>query len=157
MHVQLDVTTEIEIRCVTDLPKLKLLMENLNMKINKSKLARELNVDRRTIDKYLNGYVPHGKRKRNSKIDDYYNVITLLLSKDSKQFFYYKRVLWQYLKDNHGLECSQSNFRAYISNRPEFQAYFTEGKRTQPVKSIVRFEPAPGVFDNLDLSHFYTI
>jgi transposase len=144
MHIQLDVTTEIEIKCITDLPKLKLLMENLNMKINKSKLAREFKVDRRTIDKYLNGYVPQGKRKRNSKIDEYYNIITLLLSKESKQVFYYKRVLWQYLKDNHGLDCSQSNFRAYLSNRPEFQAYFTEGKRTQPIKSIVRFETAPG-------------
>ncbi|MCM3126122.1 MULTISPECIES: IS21 family transposase [unclassified Mesobacillus] len=144
MHVQLEVTTDIEIKCVTDLPKLKLLMENLNMKINKSKLARELNVDRRTIDKYLNGYVPPGKRKSNSKIDEYYNVISLLLSKESKQIFYYKRVLWQYLTDNHGLECSQSNFRAYLSKKPEFQAYFTEGKRTQPAKSIVRFETAPG-------------
>ncbi|MBY0099731.1 IS21 family transposase [Mesobacillus maritimus] len=144
MHIQLEVTTEIEIKCITDLPKLKLLMENLNMKINKSKLARELKVDRRTIDKYLNGYVPQGKRKSNSKIDEYYDVIALLLSKESKQIFYYKRVLWQYLKDNHGLECSQSNFRAYLSKRPEFQAYFTAGKRTQPVKSIVRFETAPG-------------
>lgn len=144
MHVQLDVTTEIEIKSVTDLPKLKVLMESLKMKINKSKLARELNVDRRTIDKHLNGYVPSKKRTRNSKIDEYYNVISLLLSKESKQIFYYKRVLWQYLKDNHGLECSQSAFRAYISRKPEFQSYFTIGKRTQPIQSVVRFETPPG-------------
>ena len=31
-------------------------MENLKMKVNKSQLARELNVDRRTIDKYMNGF-----------------------------------------------------------------------------------------------------
>mgnify|MGYP001298493183 CR=1 FL=1 len=144
MHVQLDVTTEIEIKSVTDLSKLKILMENLNMKINKSKLARELQVDRRTVDKYLNGYVPNNKRKSKSKLDPYYSVITLLLSKESKQIFYYKRVLWQYLKDNHGLDCSQSTFRAYISRKPEFQAYFTDGKRTQPVQSSVRFETTPG-------------
>jgi len=144
MYVQLDVTTNIEINSLTDLPKLKLLMENLNMKINKSKLARELNVDRRTVEKYLNGYVPQKKRDRSSKIDDYYGVIKLLLSKESKQRFYYKRVLWQYLKDNHGLECSQSAFRAYITRKPEFQAYFSEGKRLESVQSVVRYETPPG-------------
>ncbi|OEH84665.1 transposase, partial [Desulfuribacillus stibiiarsenatis] len=52
MHVKLDITTEIEITRLSDLPKLKLLMENLNMKINKSELARKFQVDRRTVDKY---------------------------------------------------------------------------------------------------------
>lgn len=144
MYVELDITTNIEIKNLTDLPKLKYLMESLNMKINKSKLARELNVDRRTIDKYLKGYVPRKKRNRRSKIDDYYGVIKLLLSKESKQRFYYKRVLWQYLKDNHGLECSQSSFRSYITRKPEFQAYFSEGKRTETVHSVVRYETLPG-------------
>lgn len=144
IHVKLDITTDIQIESLVDLPKLKILMENLNMKINKSKLARELNVDRRTIDKYLKGYVPQMKRTRTSKIDEYYGVISLLLSKESKQVFYYKRVLWQYLKDNHGLDCSQSAFRAYISRKPEFQSYFTEGKRTNSVQPVVRFETPPG-------------
>lgn len=144
MHVQLDITTEFEIKDLTDLPKFKVLMESLNMKINKSKLARELNVDRRTVDRYLNGNIPDRKRKRKSIIDEYYPVISLLLSNESKQIFYYKRVLWQYLKDNHGLECSQSAFRAYISRKPEFQSYFKQGKRTQPITSIPRFETPPG-------------
>ncbi|MCM3025255.1 IS21 family transposase, partial [Weizmannia ginsengihumi] len=85
-----------------DLPKLKTLLESLKMKINKSKLARDMGVDRRTIDKYLGGYKPKILRERKSKIDDYYDVISLLLSEESLQKFYYKRVLWQYLKDNHG-------------------------------------------------------
>src|SRR5690625_3424022 len=71
MHIKIDVNTEIEIKELTDLPKLKIFMESLNMKINKSKLARDLNVDRRTIDKYLNGYQPSNTRKRKSKIDNY--------------------------------------------------------------------------------------
>src|SRR5690606_38521191 len=83
-------------------------------------------------------------RSRKSKIDDFYEVIQLLLSKESIQVFYYKRVLWQYLKDNHGLDCSASAFRAYISRKPEFQAYFTDGKRTNGVGTIVRFETPPG-------------
>lgn len=144
MHVQLNINTEFNIKDVNDLPKLKVIMESLNMKINKSELARQLNVDRRTIDKYLNGYVQNKNRKRSSKIDEFYDVILLLLSEESMQRFYYKRVLWQYLKDNHGLDCSASAFRAYISRKPEFQAYFTDGKRTHSVGSIVRFETPPG-------------
>ena len=111
MHIKINLNTDIEIKSLSDLPKLKMLMENLKMKINKSKLARDMGVDRRTIDKYLNGYEPKSSRSRKSKIDDYYEIIALLLSKESNQIFYYKRVLWQYLKDNHGLDCSQSNFR----------------------------------------------
>lgn len=94
MYIMLDVQTEFEIKSLTDLPNLKILMENLKMKINKSQLARELNVDRRTIDKYLNGFTPKETKKKTAKIDTYYEVIAALLSSDSKQTFYYKRVLW---------------------------------------------------------------
>ena len=38
------------------------------MKVNKSQLARELNVDRRTIDKYMNGFTPKGTKKKTSKL-----------------------------------------------------------------------------------------
>src|SRR5690625_4510834 len=115
-------------------------MESLNMKINKSQLARDLNVDRRTIDKYLNGYQPNPERKRKSKIDRYYDVIKLLLSNESPQKFYYKRVLWQYLKDNHGLDCAPSTFRAYISKRPEFQQYFDAQRGRRSSKETIRYE-----------------
>src|SRR5699024_10977695 len=124
VHIQLNINTEIEVNSLTDLPKLKLLMESSNMKINKSQLAREFGVDRRTIDKYLNGYSISRKRIKKSRIDELYDVIKKLLSEDSIQKFYYKRVLWLYLKDNHDLDCSASNFRTYISKKPKFQRYF---------------------------------
>jgi len=120
MHMKIDIESEIEINELTDLPKLKTLMESLNMKVNKSKLARDLGVDRRTIDKYLDGFQPTNKRIRKSKIDKYYDEIHFLLSNETPQKFYYKRILWQYLKDNHGLDCSESGFRAYISRKAEF-------------------------------------
>ncbi len=143
MHIKIDVNTEIEIKELTDLSKLKLFMESLNMKINKSKLARDLNVDRRTIDKYLNGFQPSHTRKRKSKIDDFYDVIKLLLSDESPQKFYYKRILWQYLKDNHGLDCADSSFRAYISRKPEFQQYFDSHKGRSDNQETIRFETPP--------------
>lgn len=144
MHLSINLTTDFKVDSLTDLSKYKLMMESLGMKINKSELARQLKVDRRTVDKYLNGYVPSKSRSRKSKIDDYYGVISLLLSEDSPQVFYYKRVLWQYLKDNHGLDCSQSRFRSYISSKPEFQSYFSNGKRTPSAKPVLRFETPPG-------------
>src|SRR5690625_3190054 len=145
MHIQLNINTEIEISDLTDLPKLKLFMESSHMKINKSQLAREYGVDRRTIDKYLNGYVKTSTRNKTSKVDKFYDEIKSLLSEDSIQKFYYKRMLWQYLKDNHGLDCSASNFRTYISKKPEFQQYFDsdKGRVTRSNKAVVRFETPP--------------
>lgn len=75
MHMQINVNTDIEIKRLADLPKLKLLMESLKMKINKSKLARDMGVDRRTVAKYLRGYEPKNIRNRSSKIDEYYETI----------------------------------------------------------------------------------
>ena len=151
VYIKLDIPTEFEVKSLTDLPNLKNLMENLKMKVNKSQLARELNVDRRTIDKYMNGFTPKGTKKKTSKIDVHYEVIADLLSDNSKQSFYYMRVLWQYLTDNHGLQCSQSTFRAYINRKPEFKKYFEEGKRTVSSHSgKVRYETSPGEQAQLD-------
>jgi transposase len=150
MYITLNVETEFEITSLSDLPKFKQLMEHLKMKINKSKLAEELGVDRRTIDKYLNGFMPKRKREKPSKIDEYYETIAALLSEDSKQVFYYRRVLWQYLKDNHGLDCSDSSFRAYIARTPEFKAYFEEEKRIASPKGTVRYETPPAKQAQLD-------
>ena len=54
-------------------------------------------------------------------INEFYDVIQTLLSDDTPQKFYYKRVLWQYLVDNHGLTATYSTFRGYISKIPVFQ------------------------------------
>ena len=150
MYYQLNLTTNLEINSLSDLPKLKLLMESLNMKVNKSKLAQEFGVDRRTIDKYLNGFQPKKGRKSKSKIDDYYDIITSLLSRESKQIFYYKRVLWQYLKDNHSLSCGSSTFRKYIQNHQEFQSYFNHKKKITTSKEVIRFENPPGEQAQID-------
>ena len=84
MYITLDVQTNFEINSLSDLPKFKQLMENLKMKINKSQLAREMGVDRRTIDKYLNGFTRKETKDKTSLLDEYYEVIATLLSEESK-------------------------------------------------------------------------
>lgn len=132
-----------------DLNKLKQFEESSNLKINRSQLAREMNVDRRTISKYIQGFKKKSTRSRKSQFDSYYSIIEDLLSQPNK-IFAYKRVLWQYLCDNHGMTGSQSSFRRYISSIPEFNAYFKEKKHVIKASAPMRFESSPGQQAQLD-------
>lgn len=98
--------TDFQIKTLKDLIKLKPFLEDGTLKVNKSQIARELGKDRRTVDKYLKGYEKPATRHKGSPIDDYYGIIRELLSDENQQIFYYKRVLWQFLKDNHQLCCA---------------------------------------------------
>ena len=54
MILRNQIITDLEIHSVKDLYKLKPFLEDSTLKINKSQIARELEVDRRTVDKYIN-------------------------------------------------------------------------------------------------------
>jgi transposase len=126
-------------------------MEESNLKINKSQIARELGVDVRTVGKYIDGYQKPKTRKRISKIDEFYPIIKELLSDESIQVFYYKRVLWQYLVDNHGLDCAESSFRRYISKHEEFNSYFKKRRKRYISKTTtMRYETAIGQQAQID-------
>ena len=146
-----NINTNITIKTLKDLVKLKPLVEDCTLKINKSQLARELGKDRRTVDKYIKGYEKPITRNRNSNIDDYYEIIKELLADSNQQIFYYKSILWQYMIDNCGLQCAESSFRRYISKHPEFQAYFDRRrKRISTAKQHIRFETPPSKQAQLD-------
>lgn len=146
-----DINTNIVITKLEDLGKLKPLMEESNLKINKSQIARELGVDVRTVGKYINGYQKPNNRKRSSKIDEFYPIIKELLGNESIQVFYYKRVLWQYLKDNHYLDCAESSFRRYISKHEEFNNYFKKRRKNYISKfAPMRYETAIGQQAQID-------
>ena len=51
-----NVPVTIEINTVQDLSKLGAFMNNNNLKVNKSEIARKLNINHRTVTKYLNGF-----------------------------------------------------------------------------------------------------
>ena len=63
MLISQQVTVNLRIETVEDLPKLRTFMETNDLKINKSEIARQLNVDRRTVGRYLDGY--HKPEHRN--------------------------------------------------------------------------------------------
>lgn len=107
MIMSITINTEIDIKSVQDLNKLKMLVEvNKLEKPNFSELSRKLGVDRRTVKKYYDGNDKKIKKQKKSKIDDYHETITSLLSAENKQTFYYKSHLYRYLVREHGLECS---------------------------------------------------
>lgn len=97
------------------------ILETCNLKSNYSLLGRELGYDRRSIKSHYENRTPNPHRHKLSMINEFYDVIQTLLSDDTPQKFYYKRVLWQYLVDNHGLTATYSTFRGYISKIPVFQ------------------------------------
>mgnify|MGYP001206402930 CR=1 FL=1 len=95
MILKNQIITNIIIENVNDLYKLKPFLEDGTLRINKSQIARELEVDRRTVDKYINGYTKPETRNCDDCITPFYDTITELLSDKNQQVFYYRKVLWQ--------------------------------------------------------------
>lgn len=95
MILKNQIITNIIIENVNDLYKLKPFLEDGTLRINKSQIARELELDRRTVDKYINGYTKPKTRNCDDCITPFYDTITELLSDKNQQVFYYRKVLWQ--------------------------------------------------------------
>lgn len=123
-----------------DLRKLKQFEEESNFKINLSALSRKLNVDRRTVRKYIDGYEKPSVRKRQTQFDGYYDIIDDLL-KNKVKVFAYKSILWRYLVRMYGLTAPESSFRRYITSIPEFNDYFVNRRqKTTKEPTAMRFE-----------------
>ena len=96
MLININTPVSLSIEDLTDLPKLKAFMEHNNIKLNKSELARQLGINRRTVDKYLDGYEKPAHRNKPSKIDIYHDEIQSLLN-SSTQVFHFRSVLYRYM------------------------------------------------------------
>lgn len=142
--------TKITIKSLKDLANFKTFMETNNLKINKSQIARELNIDPRTVSKYLDGYEKPKRHNKKSKFDEYEQIIRELLSSDTQRFFY-RHTLYQYLVDNYNFKCIESSFRKYLKRHPEFDEYFNQSRGSN-AKSIpaIRFETGKGIQAQLD-------
>ena len=140
---------DIEVKSLQDLTKFKTFMDINKLKINKSQIARELDKDPRTIDKYLNGYEKPKVRKKGYSMDKYESIIDELLS-STTQVFYYRRVLYQYLVDNYDLKVEEPTFRYYLKMHPDFDNYFKKSRKSNSSKPVIRFETAKGQQAQLD-------
>ncbi len=140
LKYRIKIDTILEIKNKEDLNKLRKLLEaNKLEKPNFSKLSRELKIDRRTIKKYYEGNEKKERKARKTKLDKYYEIIKELLGENSIQKFNYKIHLYRYLKREHGLEISRSNFNAYILNNKEFAEYFNPKAKKEAVKTETPF------------------
>ena len=74
------IITDLKIESVKELYKLKPFFWEGVLKINKSHIARESEIDRRTVDKYISGYTKPETRNYKDCITPFYDIITELLS-----------------------------------------------------------------------------
>ena len=148
--IKIEMPVSLEINELSDLTKLRSFMEDNNLKLNKSAIARELNVDRRTVGKYLDGFQKKEHRDKPSKVDEYRDIIDELLSSNT-QIFHYRSVLYRYLIDNHNMDIPAQTFYHYIKSNPELDAYF---RKSSPSGSnqcpVVRYETKYGEQAQLD-------
>lgn len=149
MIIKSPIITDLKITRLEDLYKLKPIMEASNLKVNRSAIARELGVDRRTVGKYINGFQKSAHRSSANCMTPYIDIIRELLSDENEQLFYYRRVLWQYLCDNHGYKGSYSNFCYYLNNIQEFAQYFNK-RRPAKTDAFIRYETPAGRQAQLD-------
>lgn len=145
-----NVPVTIEINTVQDLSKLGAFMEHNNLKVNKSEIARNLHINRRTVTKYLNGFEKSKHRNKPSCLDEYTDIIKELLSSNT-QVFYYRSILYRYLCDNHSLNVPEPTFYHYLKRHPELDEYFKKGRISSAASNpVIRFETKPGYQAQLD-------
>ncbi|SFB25519.1 hypothetical protein SAMN05216249_11574 [Acetitomaculum ruminis DSM 5522] len=63
MILKSNIIADLKIDSVNDLYKLKPFLKENILKVNKSQIGRELGVDRRTVDKYINGFEKKPRKK----------------------------------------------------------------------------------------------
>ena len=130
MHYPIKFDTSVEINSLTDLPRLKIILEAANLKPNISKIARDMSCDRRTAKRYYEGKFPSGKRAKPSYLDVYYDEISKLLGPDSIQIFYYNR-LWRYLCEKRSLIVLNQPFEVISQTGLNYKPILTAKKKYQ--------------------------
>lgn len=150
MIIKSNTIIDLKINTVKDLHKLQPFLEDGTLKINKSQIARELDVNRKTVDRYLRGFQKSTTRDKPNCLMDYLDTIKELLSDHNQQVFYYKRVLWQYLVDNHHYLGSYTNFVKNLRKYPELNAYFSKQRPRHTNQVHLRYETAKAQQAQLD-------
>ena len=72
MIIKNSIITDLNISSVNDLYKLKPSMEDSTLKLNKSQIARELDIDRRTVGQYMEGFYKSKTRDSTKSLTDFF-------------------------------------------------------------------------------------
>ncbi len=123
------------------------------IKLNVSKLARELNKDRKTIKRYLEGNVPKQTRSRIKYLDEYRDYIVDVLSDKMRSFDYIEH-LFNFLKREKNIKCSRTTLNRYIRLDDELNTLF---KRKKDNSFTMRFETNPGQQAQFDIKEKVSI
>lgn len=115
--------------------------------VNISKLSRELNKDRKTIRKYLNGHVPKKTRDKVKYLDEYRDYIYEVLTDPIRSFDYIDH-LFKFLKREKNITCSRSTLNRFIRSDETLNKLF---KKKKDVPFTERFETRPGEQAQFDL------
>ena len=110
------------------------------LKMNLSKVARDLNCDRKTVRRYLKGDVPKKTRNRTKYLDEYRDVMLQYLN-DSYRRFDYIDHLYYFMKREHQITCVKSTFNRYIRNDDQLNKAF---KKSNGTSFTARFETCSG-------------
>lgn len=144
MLIKVEVPVNLKIHKLTDLKKINDFMEDNNIKVNKSEIARQLGINRRTVDKYLKGFEKSKHRNKPSKLDVYKEEIERLLDSET-QIFYYKSSLYRYMTENYDMKVPEQTFYYYIKSVPKFNEYFKKKKISDLSSNpVIRYETKPG-------------
>lgn len=142
--------TETILKLITkkeDLNLLSCAWKEGKIKLNISKISRELKVDRKTVKKYLKGELPKIIRKKKKYLDDFRERIVNLLNDDLRSFDYIDH-LYRYMKREFNITCCRSTFNRYIRKDKELNKLF---KSNHTDTFTVRFETKPGQQIQFDL------
>ncbi len=135
---------------ITKLLDLVLLSQSYirgDIKLNISRLAKELNCDRKTIRRYLKGDIPKKTRSRSKYLDEYKDIMTRYLN-DFNRHFEYIDHFYYFMKREHGITCARSTFNRYIRSTTELDKLFKTNKTNT---FTVRFETLKGQQAQFDL------
>lgn len=109
-----------------------------NIKVNISKISRELNVDRKTIKKYLEGNIPKKTRKRKKYLTAFRKEIIELLKDETREYEYIDH-LYRFMKRENEIKCNRVTFNRFIRGDEELNKLFKNNKVNA---FTVRFETA---------------
>jgi transposase len=115
--------------------------------MNLSKVARELNCDRKTVRRYLQGNVPKKTRNRTKYLDKYRDTMLKYLN-DSNRHFDYIDHLYYFMKREHQITCVKSTFNRYIRNDDQLNKAF---KQSNGTSFTTRFETPSGYQVQFDM------